>query len=667
MKNPWDARFGFFWYNDDEIFRFTEKDFDEKAKRMAETGINIVMTFSCTHFRWTMKQHWGIITKCLANVVKACHKYGILVVEHHSSHLTFDPLDEADWDRMDKVLKKRMSSIDSWDGLREYVLPKTIKGTEGYRQIDGRTGEYARTRYSGYGKCFNNPDYRNAYFDYLETLYMETGIDGIMTDDVQYFGNGHACTCEYCRREFKKEYGYELPEPGKSWEEFYFDFENTVFVAWQQFKKKSTLGFQEAVNEHFGKLGLKLLRPNYVSGNITFNWTGYPFEKALHLWDWVFQENCFAFVIKYSWPQFLTESRHRFNMGRIKGIPSMSMFYPDRYDSFYFSWALCMAWGQLFTATPEGGDMCSIEKKFRDFEKKYADILFNQKKKADVTIYWSYETANFCNPEKCRHITAVKSWTQALTFAGYSTDMVFASEEKIDSDIHRVLIVPDVWMLSGKEIKKLNEFAEAGGRILFTGTPGIRRPDGTKRSFEEVSEILRDEYPDNKTFIATTDLDDNYYEPLSVDRWEGSADRKPIPEYKADKMAFAASQLLKDLVKKKIWIEDTDSMINVYQSYDRTGKNMLIHIINAMGTMDSLSPDGGHDDRIPGFTEDCPKLTAFDVYIRKCRAEKAYFISIEKEEEMELTIGTKDGNLVVSVPGNTFSGYAVIRIPLEQE
>ncbi|MBN2884059.1 MAG: hypothetical protein JXN10_11065, partial [Clostridia bacterium] len=413
--SPWDAKFGFFWYNDDEIFRFTEADFNDKARRMAESGINIVITFSCTHFRWSMKENWDVITRCLKNVVTACHRYGILVVEHHSSHLTFDPCDEEEWDYMERVLNKRLSSIDSWSGLREYVREKTIKGTESFRQIDGRTGEWARSSYKGWCMCFNNPDYRKEYFGYLEQLYKVTGIDGIMTDDVQYFGEGNACTCEHCRKGFLKEYGYELPKPGTSWNSFYNDFDNPVFVAWQKFKKDSTLRFHENVDEHFKGLGLELLRPNYVSGNITFNWTSYAFEKALHLWDWAFQENCFSFVIKYSWPQFLTESHHRYNMGRLKGIPSMSMFYPDRYDSFYFTWALSMAWGQLFTATPEGEDMCDVEKIFRDFEKKHSRILFNQKKKADVTIYWSYETANFCNPKECNHITAVKSWTQALT------------------------------------------------------------------------------------------------------------------------------------------------------------------------------------------------------------------------------------------------------------
>ena len=44
-------KFSVFWYNDEEINRWSEKDFEEKAASFAAAGINIVMTFSCTHFR----------------------------------------------------------------------------------------------------------------------------------------------------------------------------------------------------------------------------------------------------------------------------------------------------------------------------------------------------------------------------------------------------------------------------------------------------------------------------------------------------------------------------------------------------------------------------------------------------------------------------------------
>lgn len=676
--NKWDAKFGFFWYNDEEIFNFTKGDFEEKARKMSETGINIVMTFSCTHFRWSMKEHWPLINRCLKSVVDACHKYGIKVVEHHSSHLTFDPLNDEEWEYMERILNKRHSSIESWKGLREYVDANTVKGTESYRQIDGRTGEWARSNYKGWAKCFNNPEYKKAYFDYLEELYKFTCVDGIMTDDVQYFGFGNACVCEYCTQLFKEKYGNDMPSPGEEWEKFHGDFNNPVYIAWEKFRKDSTIRFQEDVNKHFKSLGIDLLRPNYMSGNITFNWSAYPFEKALHIWDWVFQENCFSFVIKHSWPQFLTESRHRYNMGRLKNIPSMSMFYPDRHDSFYFAWALSMAWGQLFTATPEGRDMCETEKIFREFEKKHRLMLFGQQKKADITIYWSYETANFCNPEICNHITAVKSWIQALTFAGFSTDMVFASEKRIDNNVHKCLLVPDVMMMDDAEYEKIICFVKKGGTVIYTGRPGVKKPDGTYRTTGEMQEGL--EMPDEPLFThnaveytvgsgrvilyGETLLDNNYYEPHSVDRWLGSDIKIPLPEYKADFMALKAKELIGPYTEKMVEIITGNELINSYYAYDKSGENMLVHIINGVGTLDSEIRIAGHNDTIPAFMKETKKDFSVDISINIRGIKKAYLMSVEINDEIELKTTPDGGKTKIHIPKGIFSGYGIIKIPL---
>jgi hypothetical protein len=139
-KISWDTRFGFFWYNDEEIFHFSQEDFNKKAKAFADSGINTVITFSCTHFRWTWRPYWRIINETIEKIVDACHRYGIRVVEHHSSHLTLDPLDSEDWDYIDRILGMKRSSIDSWKGLREHFGKDYLidgKPFSSFRQIDG--------------------------------------------------------------------------------------------------------------------------------------------------------------------------------------------------------------------------------------------------------------------------------------------------------------------------------------------------------------------------------------------------------------------------------------------------------------------------------------------------------------------------------------------------
>ncbi len=96
----WAERYTFIWYNAREIFHWTEEDFDRRAREMHEQGITTAITFSSTHFRFSFIPWWDDIHRCLANMVKACHKYGIKLVEHHSSNLRFNPLNDEDWTYM---------------------------------------------------------------------------------------------------------------------------------------------------------------------------------------------------------------------------------------------------------------------------------------------------------------------------------------------------------------------------------------------------------------------------------------------------------------------------------------------------------------------------------------------------------------------------------------
>ena len=147
-------KFGVFWYNQSEICEWSDADFEKKAREFTETGVNIVMTFSCTHFRWSFYPYWNQINAALAKMVRACHKYNIRVVEHHSSTLTHNPRRNADWESLVRSMKIRKGSLDMFPGLRDHIAcgdPEIRPGVRlsDCRQIDGRNGDYVTTEYLG--------------------------------------------------------------------------------------------------------------------------------------------------------------------------------------------------------------------------------------------------------------------------------------------------------------------------------------------------------------------------------------------------------------------------------------------------------------------------------------------------------------------------------------
>ena len=110
-------KFSVFWYNEAEINHWCQKDFEQKAADFAAAGVNIVMTFSCTHFRWSFYPYRAKINAAIKRLTDACHKFNIRVVEHHSSTLTHNPRSYADWERLKCCMRIRHGALDMFPGL----------------------------------------------------------------------------------------------------------------------------------------------------------------------------------------------------------------------------------------------------------------------------------------------------------------------------------------------------------------------------------------------------------------------------------------------------------------------------------------------------------------------------------------------------------------------
>jgi hypothetical protein len=626
--DPWDSRFGFFWYNDAEIFSDSQADLDRKAAVFARVGINHVITFSCTHFRWSFRRSWDLLTEVLARVVRACHASGIRVTEHHSSHLTFNPLDEAGELLLDRVLAVRGSARASWPHLRADCDADPLVGgapLSSFRQIDGRTGGWARTSYQGWGMCFNNPDYRRAYLAYLETLYA-TGIDGIMTDDVQYFGEGHACACAHCRRLYGERTGRDLPAPGADWTAWYGDYDDPTFRAWLSFKLWSTLDFHGAVKAHYEGLGIRPLRPNYCSHVLNRNWTSYALETLPDL-DWIFQENCYSSIVRYSWPCWATEAPHRYAVARRRGIPPMSMFYPDRVDTLRFTWALAMSWAHVFLCTPEGASIGEQEGELRSFEKRHARLLFRTRKIARLGFYDSRRNRELYGGAESRSLPAMKSWMQACCHAGIPFDL-FQTEDVEDprfTDRYAAIVLNEVAMLSDGEIAGFRAFVERGGLCVWTGAAGTRDEHGAPREPTRLSGLWGASLPvaDRGTAASREPPLERvgigsgallllpgdwglgpFRGDLMADRWQAEPVRKPFPALTSDEVAAREriAALLAGLLPggPDLTVQGFPAgvLATVYLTEDQA--SLVVHLVNAAGTLDV--PPGepvGHADRIP--------------------------------------------------------------------
>ncbi|HNX15223.1 MAG TPA: hypothetical protein PKH29_10290 [Oscillospiraceae bacterium] len=659
------ARYGWFWYDSDEIFRFTQEDMDAKVKRYADIGITVLIGSTLTHFRWSFFRHWDVILACIEKLVRACHKYGIQYVEHHSSHLTFNPQDDEEKKIIERMFTSRGGSSDEWPGLWEDACgDPEIDGVKlsSMRQISGRSGKIGITTYHGYGFCFNNPDYRRIYFKHLADIYAQ-GVDGIMTDDIQYFGNDgtgwasfNACTCEHCRRLLKEKTGYDIPGPGK-WKDFYWNFKDPAFVAWKRFKDESTLDFVYAVKKHYEDLGYKMLRPNYISHVLFTNVTAAPFEKCAEIWDCIFQENCYSHIISQSWPSFATEAVHRFCMARKGDVPAMSMFYPATESGLYFTWALSMAWGQLFTQS--GGDDLDKyldEGKLRRFESANAELYGHPRKIADLAFLLSQNTRDYA--DGCDgYMKRFLQWMQASMMSGIATDMVFEDDGEHFGD-HQVIVAAYTAMLSDKVLQDLEQYVINGGKLLIVGDFGVYKPDGGKRETPALcanQKLGKGEV----VLMDSSECAEIYQDFMNVRRDVNYSDRVPATPYALDKLRQTGGKALHKRLGKTVCEVESDA--ELFVSLFKNESCHTLHIVNIGGTV-KKSGEVDHIEPIRAFGADAPKIGTVKVKMNALSGAKSVTLyTPENETPLPLSFD-QNGRLEFMIPTGTFAGYCAVKI-----
>jgi len=651
-------KFAFYWYTDDEIFRFTEEDFDRKARLFYENGVTCVITFTCAHSRWTLYPYWDKINEAIKKVVDSLHKYNIRVVEHHSASMMYAPRNQEGWDLTEHMFHVRHSDLESWPGVREFISPDNDPLIGGVPrstllQIDGSTGKAEHFAYHSTLMCYNNPDYRRIYLEYLDKV-CETGIDGIMCDDIQI--NRNNCTCPHCRKRFKEEWGYDLPDP-EQWDAFYGDYDNPAFIAWLRFKADCAKEWHYTYINHYKSRGYNLIRPNYISDIVTSNWSSYTFDNAPELWDFVFQENGTYCIIGPCHTHFILEANHRNAMVRPFGVPSMSMFYPRNASGTYLSWALARVYGQMYLGTCEGFDITTAEKPYREFEKKYEASYSAPRKAADITFYMSLNTRDYIKGG-ATYMKRLQSRLQGAYITSIQTDMVFPTDDLELMCTMPCIALCDTVMLSDDEIETFKTYLHRGGRILIEGLCGVRCADGSLRDYDVPAALAE---CGDVIVVPTGEIP--LQNAVTVSAW--SKERATVstaPDITQDVAAEMGKTFGAHLRTRRITLSsDCKDLISTFLYNDAA---YTVQIYNTYELIPSEPTIVSHDMEYPNFAPGAaPIESPIEVTIERCDNREITSVKLASPEwnGEQAVAFTDDGKYITfTIPANTFSGYLLV-------
>ena len=604
--DPYRAKWCFMGMYEAEYFYWTQEDFDNAAKAMRERGITHVMTSSRAHFLWSYAAHFDRLIERLAMAVKACHKYGIYVVEHHSSTLMHNHLHPKP-DPWDELWGTERWTVDV-DALSNGVPVSSLL------QCSITTGKPLQIgMYNAYALCPVNPDMRARYFALLDRYYA-AGIDGIMTDDAEYMDE-RCCGCPSCRKRFTEETGFSFPAPGAEAEQFFQATFSEKFIAWRLFRYRAITDFHQAVVDHYTAAGYKMMRPNYVArGFVAKNPFAYVFDELPAL-DWGFQE-AYAGQLRYSWPEFLAEAAHRTMVSLQHNAPAMSLYYPPNEALRDFTWMLSLYSNHLWI-----GDYA---KNLRDFETAHADWLVRYRSPAKIAVYDSILNREI-DPDfmKTRDLGIGLIQTMQMKNIPYRLinlhDWNSSRMEGIE-----FLIVPGIRFLTDTELAEMKNFLENGGKILWTGNAGERDPEELKKHRSDLEVAAQLGLSRLETRAVGPGM---FYRIPDVQLLVRPLYQLSDAENKGRPLNFWQPPTREDEERRNIIARDlnlvvggaaitTDApdnvLISTYENPETGGWSC--HLLNCSG---SLTPDPGAKQYLPGDVPPYPETGAFSITLAK--------------------------------------------------
>lgn len=582
----WNARWASYWTGDKELFDYSDRDFEEKARALAAAGVNAVITFGGFHFRWSFVDEWPMLLEMLKKIVESCHNYGIKVIEHHSAILTHNPQGEKEWE-WTKFVRGNISSgkveLERHPGFMKGIKNGDLqyKGIwlSQMRQIDPRTGQFSRTNYRGWALCFNNPLYQKLYFEHLEKIYA-CGVDGIMTDDIQFWPVGYGCGCPYCREKFTSNTKYEMPPNGLDDKNFYGNMNNPAYRAWVLWRTKSTAEHHRRVTSHFRKLGLELCRPLYSSSD-TSTWAiqglGGGVENNLDICSTIFTEVCSVEAQGHCWVRVGAEAKHRSALSYRQGVPPMCLFYPHNKQENLLDWALTKSWGQNYWGTRNELSLKEETEMMQpvfSFENAHPEIYEKPEPISEVGILFSSRTRTLYKGMNDRYyVQEWAGWCEALMRANIPFDTIIDPdlEEKRYFERLKLIILPNTALLGEAQIQAVEEFVKEGGKLILTHESGLYNEEGSPYKEYPFSDIIGADYIKTKTVSLNWEL-------IQI-----------APEFVPKAInGKEAVVLLKEREDAKVWMrfKGTNSPALIYHRY---GKGEVITFAGKPGTINYIA------------------------------------------------------------------------------
>ncbi len=421
--------------NNGSFYEFeSQEQIERRLDELAKLGHRAVLV-NGMHFRLSWPDQHERLKTTLASIVRAAHERGIKVVEH------FD------------------LSVVPYHGAAYQVMVENLQWT----LRDVRRGEISR------GYCLNRPAFRDFFFPYLQQWVEETGIDGLMLDEVTFHTEAF-CGCHDCRTLFYRDTGQVLPLDEEDPD--LLNPQSRLWKLWLAWRNK-------AVGDWFVDMleAVRVKRPDFVLMNyaapIGFTTSLFTQGRGGNMSDAaranhflgteVMSRNVYAnYRANLALRAIFNSLRYAFS------VPMFALVYPEGEPVFaYAGWAQNQMHAQL-TWTLQGSTAIASDASRYVRWSGGMDVRA-AKPVAEVAVLFS---------ERSRDFSSRSLWVteELIGVCEQLDDHHVPYQVLLERDLTRerlapftLLIVPGSPALSDGEIAAIRQYLEEGGRVWATG------------------------------------------------------------------------------------------------------------------------------------------------------------------------------------------------------
>jgi len=576
---------------------FTPEAAEKRAAELAAAGFKAAIT-SGYHFRLNFASRDADIRRIARVIADACHKHGLKVIEHH------------DW------------TIHFYDGY-----PLVFEHPD-WLQLNAQD---MLTRHRIF--CVNNPEFQEAYLNYLRRYQRETNTDAYQLDEIQYLSREY-CGCRHCRAKYVRDTGRPWP-PTRDPAFWTGEHTRADYRDWMHWRARSLGDFRARIGRE-----LRKIRPDVAMFDYTTMLQSNPngFSRGAMIEERGFDDDTFGTEVNSapfaSHPFVYATLKSRLALGEAHGKPIWAKLEFTS-QTAYFTWAFgqtsrCSLWGGL-SEIEDGPPQPALLKWPHQMDQRAA------RSAADIGLFLSRSTRDLSpDPEHFYH--EFEGWLQSLCLTHNDTRVLLESQLKpgVDLSSLKLIILPNVTVILPEQRALLMDYVERGGRLLLTT--------------EALPELTERQVGKGKIYRQPVKLGplafENQQMPTSIYK---SAFTPPKDTRAIEQIGEIVSRILADVPRFRIEGAPRGLLAPIY----RVGTRRIVHLLNASGR--ALKPGDGIDNPKRGELP-MPRLPAMTLHLPG-RVSSAVLATPERPDTIPLEVSAAS---TIKIPAGSFKIYGVV-------